>query len=278
MSIKAISYSHTPNQGMVNGEYHPGGSFNLVRPTDFGILYVLADGRQYSATVVADVLERESPYVSSQMGELYRQDLLIRVGNVDRCNIYRINHIGAVVLSHVDKYMNTYTKAHFDQTSRVASAITWTPTQENTSGSTSTVSVTPNPDLWHPNIVYPASNHLHMLEQISQTQPTDPKELADDTIFTFQKTTKFAYYLYYDGLITEPDADCTLTRRGELVLDEVPVKDGSFKTDDATLYQLNQWLLDQDALTVPDWYEPSNFTEAALNPTLPTDIPDFSQN
>lgn len=230
---------------------NPTSGLRLTRPTDISILRTVSDGKRYTAPLVSDLLDADSSYVSSQMGQLQRQGLLTDVHSVKRCRLYTISPKGIAALAHEDVYETTQTVQFQRLTWLIADALY----RLKESDLPSDVTVQD----WHPNMIM-LTDATHMfLREIRDKQPLIPGAI-DLHGFDFTDIVDHLYELTYYGLITRDSDHIELTELGETVVDlrAAGSLGPTLLLDDLTAFVEGNELLRKEGGNVPpDWFEPS---------------------
>jgi RIO-like serine/threonine protein kinase len=73
----------------------------LVQPTDFDILDEMSDGRRYTASLLADLLDHRARYMSNRIGHLDSYGLITRVRD---STMFEITPKGRAALDMQDDY------------------------------------------------------------------------------------------------------------------------------------------------------------------------------
>lgn len=247
----------------------PSEPFDIVRPTDFEILWLLRQGQQLTSPIIADCLDKKTDYVSARLGTLSAQGLTTSIYEVTQCNVFRITPIGAVALAHADKYTRKHKRPFTDLSGRVLSYLF--ATQDT---SPEQVAVTPTPRTWHPMMIVPSRDQLRYLSKIQARQPVTQQDLFESGDSLAVVDTHL-YALNWYGVARSIDTGYIVTECGKKVLDYTAPAD-TFEQSDYTYLRLQAQLETTGVTQVPDWYEPTVFTDSALSSEFSTDVPDFN--
>lgn len=248
----------------------PAESFELVRPTDFEILWILKNGHSLTTPIVADLADRKTDYISARLGDLSTQGLATSIHEVSRCKVYRITPAGAVALAHATPYNRKHKRAFANLAGRVLSYLFAVPNSRSDQ-----VSVTSSPVTWHPMMVVPSRDQLQYLTEIQARQPVAQQDFFD-TGDSYSVIDQQFYSLQWYGLITAADSGYILTNRGQEVLSYVtPLSE--FNESDYVYFRLQAQLEAAGVVQVPAWYDPSAFVASSLSPELSSDVPDFTE-
>lgn len=73
-------------------------------PTSFQVLRVLNDRKRQTAPNLAEILDKDSRYMSNQLNDLAGQGLVRRVGPSDNSKMFEITERGQIAIEYADEY------------------------------------------------------------------------------------------------------------------------------------------------------------------------------
>ncbi|WP_158205578.1 ArsR family transcriptional regulator [Halomarina oriensis] len=91
----------------------------LVVPTDFEILEEMKDGKRFTATFLAEILDKKSKYMNNRLAALAGAGYVEKVGETGNSGMYVVTPVGIAALEHKDEY------SHDEAREFLKSAETW---------------------------------------------------------------------------------------------------------------------------------------------------------
>lgn len=155
----------------------------IVVPTSFQVLRVLDSRARQTAPNLAELLDRETSYMSNQLADLASQGLVRKVGPSDNSSMYEITSRGRMVL----EYAQEYTHDRSDEFRREI------------------VEALQQSDLPEIPVLKLSDRDFDLLTVVPDQDPSTPDEIADQLEELPDIVEAGLSYLQHQGLIEELD-------------------------------------------------------------------------